>query len=114
MLAAGEMNRRVRFERKSVARDAAYGSEVITWVEVATVWAKVTEMPDTTPSGGERVQQDVKVYTARTQLNLRYRSGLSTDMRVVLIDRSRTLQIVSISETSRLEGLQVMCEDYSV
>lgn len=114
MLASGDLNRRVRFERKSVTRDGSYGSEVVTWTTVAEVWAAVAESADTGPSGGERVAQDVKFYTGHTELQIRYRSDLAADMRVVLLDRSKTLQLVSLAEMGRREGLRIVCEDYSV
>ena len=38
---AGEFDRRVTIEKKVVTQDPSYGTELITWTSLATVWAKV-------------------------------------------------------------------------
>lgn len=112
-LAAGHLDRRVRIEQKSVARDANFGSESITWVTLATVWARVDEAAKA--SGAESVTQSTRTLTRTATVMVRYRSDLTSDMRIVLLDRgNRLLQIMSMAETGRREGLELVCEDYSV
>lgn len=38
---AGKLNSRFIIERPDISRDADTGAELITWVEVATVWAQI-------------------------------------------------------------------------
>ena len=111
--AAGDLDRRIRIEQKSVARDASYGSEVITWATLATVWANVEDQLEVGQSGGETLSRDLRVRRTPTRLRIRYRGDISTAMRVVLIDRSRTLQIVAIAELGRRDRTELMCEEYS-
>lgn len=111
---AGLLDRRVRIDQKSVARNSDFGSEVVTWTPLATVWAQVIEQPENGPSGGERVQQNLRTYARRSTLRIRYRNDLNTDMRVVLLDRSsRALRIVGMTEAMRRQVLELTCEDYS-
>ncbi|RYF63598.1 MAG: head-tail adaptor protein, partial [Comamonadaceae bacterium] len=43
-LAAGTLDRRIRFERKTTTRDDDFNSEVVTWVPFATVWAEIRDV----------------------------------------------------------------------
>ena len=74
---AGRLNRRVTIQQKSVARDAL-GAEVITWVDVATVWAEVSPY-----SGREFVALRQAQDEITTRITIRYRPGITPAMRVV-------------------------------
>lgn len=110
-VAAGELNRRVRIEEKSKTKHPRLGSETISWVEHATVWARVM---DVLPGKAERMEGDVRMLTRPCVVRIRYRSTVTADMRIVLTDRSRILQIVSIAEVGLREALDLQCEEYSV
>lgn len=110
---AGALDRRIAIDTKSVTRNPDYGTEVVSWTTLATVWASVEDVAKTTPGGGEDVKLNERVVTLPVQIRLRYRSDLRTDMRVRLLDRNRTLQIVSIAEIGRRDGLMLVCEEYS-
>lgn len=114
MDAAGTYDRRVRIEQKNVTRDPNYGSEVVAWATLATVWASVADQLQAGRGGGEAVEAGVRVATVPVRLCIRYRSDITTDMRVQLLDRGRVLQIVSVAEVGRRDGTELMCEGYTV
>ena len=109
----GPLDRRVTIERKSVARDPDFKSEQITWVPLVTVYASVDDVADTGRGGSEVVRDKERVQITRTKVRMRYRSDLTSDMRVVLIDRTRTLQITGIAELGRRVGTALTCEQFS-
>ena len=110
----GKLDRRLLIERKSVTRDTAFGSEIVTWVAVATVWANAEDVLRATPGGGEQVKQDIRVHTRPCRVLIRYRSDITTDMRVTIVERARVMQITSIAEFGRREATELMCEEYTV
>ncbi len=107
----GQLDRRMLIEQKSVTRDPAYGSEVVTWVELATVWCSPYDVLNKL---SEEVSQGIRVQTRPCRVLIRYRNDLTTDMRVTLVDRSRVMQITSVAEIGRREGIELLCEAYSV
>lgn len=110
MPAAGSLDRRVVIEKKTVTRDATYGSEQITWTTHAEAWAEVKDR--LTDSSDERVAQGLRIATRSTRVTVRWISGVTSDMRVRLKSDGRLLQIVAIGELGRREGLQLACEEY--
>ena len=98
---AGLLDRRVMIEAKWITRDANFGAEVVAWSEVATLWASVEDQLDTGTGGGERVREKERVLSRRTRIVVRWRSGITSDMRVRLLDRSRIFQITSLAEMVR-------------
>jgi SPP1 family predicted phage head-tail adaptor len=79
----GNMDTRVRIEQKSVTQDSTYGTEVITWIPLATVWAEVT---DVLPSRqqAEQTREQLQVATQRTRIRMRYRTDVDSTMRCVI------------------------------
>lgn len=110
-VAAGELDRRVRIEYRSVTKHPTLGSEVVTWTELATVWARVMDL---LPGKAERMEGDLRMLTRPCTVRIRYRSTVTAEMRIVLLDRDRILQIVSIAEVGRREAMDLQCEEYSV
>lgn len=106
---AGRLDRRIRFERPSRVDDA-YGQGDVVWQEVCTVWANVKDqlLFNSAEGGGE-----VRQRTLPTRVRIRYRDDITTDMRAVLIDRGRTMQLMSISEMGRGDMLEMMCEEFT-
>ena len=109
----GMLDQRVVIERKSVARDSALGSEVITWVTLATVWACMREVREPARGGDEAVSRDQRIVQGRSTCTVRWRSDVTTDMRVRWPARSRVLQITSQAEMGRREWLELSCEEFS-
>lgn len=110
---AGRLDRRIRIEQKSVTQDLTYGTEVITWATLVETWANVQ---DVLPSKTETLERNALVMgTGQTRVRIRYRSGIDSSMRVVLIgDTERVMQIVGgPAELGRKEGLEMMCESFT-
>lgn len=113
MRAAGKLNRKITIEAKSVAMDPDYGTEVITWVPVATrIWASIQ---DVLPSRSEQVKQGIRVATLPARLRIRYRTDITSAMRVTVHGATDTVyQIVGgPAEVGRRELIEMMIEAYS-
>jgi len=108
----GVLDRRVNIEQKVVTQDATYGTEVITWTLLATVWANVQ---DALPSKSESVLQGLAVALNQVRVRIRYRSDVNSAMRITIKgDTDRVLQIVGgPSELGRRDGIEIMCESVS-
>lgn len=89
---AGQLRHRVTIQEKIAARDAL-GAEVITYGDVATVWAGVAVISAAEPSDQAR-----QTATATHTVTLRYRSNVLPTMRLLWADgsQSRMLNIISI------------------
>ncbi len=106
---ASKLRARIRIERKSVTSDANYGTEQITWIEVATVWA---EVQDVLPSRAERLADSIIIGNRPARIRMRYLAGITADMRVIIGDR--VLHIVSgPAEIGRREAIELIVEQYS-
>lgn len=108
----GKANQRIRFEQQLTETDATYGPQPGDWIPVCTVWA---EVQDVLPSRAETTA-DIRIASrpARVRL-LRYRSDITSAMRIVLVDRgNRVLNIVAgPAEMGRKEGLELMAQEFS-
>jgi SPP1 family predicted phage head-tail adaptor len=77
MMSAGDLNQRVTFQSLQPGRDSM-GQPLSAWVNVCTVWANVR-----VPTGAESIRAGAETATARLSIRIRYRQGLSADMRVL-------------------------------
>ena len=83
LFAIGRASHRIRIEEKSVTRNAI-GEEVVTWADVIAdtadnaLWAEVWPL-----KGREFFAAQQTQYAADVRFRLRYRAGLTQDMRVV-------------------------------
>ena len=77
------MDTRVRIEARSISQDPTYGTDVVTWVPLATVWAEVM---DVLPSRqqAEQTRQQLQVATQRSRIRMRYRTDVDSTMRCVI------------------------------
>jgi head-tail adaptor len=109
----GKLDRYVRVEQKTVTNDPDFGSEVITWSEYITAWAKVE---DILTNNQENTRSDLRLLTRPCKVVMRYNSGINATMRLVLLDRdNRVLQIVTKpAEIGRREAIEFTCEEFSV
>ena len=110
-MTVGSLDRRLLIEHKVVTKDPDFGSEVITWAPVATVWGSAI---DVLRPKEENTTSGVRLLTRPCTVTIRYRDGMTTDMRITILNRSRLLQIVSIAEVERRRWLSLMCEEFSV
>lgn len=107
------LDQRIRIEIKQVTQDTDYGTQNVAWVEFATVWA---EVQDVLPSSSAESQAaGIRIEKRPARIRTRYLAGVSSDMRVVLLNRdNRMLQIVSgPAELGRKDALEFMAEEYS-
>lgn len=103
---SGRLRHRVTIQEQAVIRNS-YGEEIVTWVDVATVWASV--LPG---SSGERFLASAsrEQATATHTVRIRYRAGLNPKMR--LIWDGRTLNIESIIDPDgRRRDLVLLCNE---
>lgn len=73
---AGTLRQRVTIQTPSTTRNDR-GAEVISWADVATVWAEVR-----TPDGRERTANEQVVAMATHVVTMRYRAGLTPTQRL--------------------------------
>lgn len=105
------LDTRVRFEGKSVGQDPVYGTEVISWYPVATVWA---EVQDLLPSRNqlENTRNGIQVAVSRSRIRMRYRTDINATMRCFI--GSTAYQVVSEpAEIGRHEYQELLIERYS-
>ncbi len=84
---SGKLRRRVVIERRARTQDD-HGELVDDWVHHATVWAEVVDN-----NGREIIRGGTVVATVSTEFTIRYRGGITADMRIR--DRGRTWEIVA-------------------
>lgn len=91
------MNRELVIQRRTETQDPVYGTAVVTWADLATVWA---EVQDVLPSRAERVADSIDIARRPSRVRMYYRDDVTTDMRFKLIGRGgneadRYLQIIA-------------------
>lgn len=92
---AGTLRQRVTIQDKSVVRDT-YGAETITWTEVATVWAAVEPL-----QGREYLEARQTTAEVSTRIRIRYRSGITPEMRVEF--GTRVYEILAVIDVKELD-----------
>lgn len=108
----GKLDRYIRIEKKTVIKDANYGSEVISWDTYKECWANVQ---DITTRMQESTNNDLRLLKQPCKVLVRYDNGIDATMRIVMLDRdNRILQIVTKpAEIGRKEAMEFTAEDYS-
>jgi head-tail adaptor len=106
-------NYRVTIERKTVAQDPNYGTEVVTWS--ALVSRIEANVQDVLPSKSESVANGIRVATRPSRVRIKYRADITSDMRVTIHGATdRVCQIVGgPAEIGRREWLEMVVEQYS-
>ena len=110
---AGDLDRQISIEFKSIQQDATYGTEVISWQRLITCWAQVLDM---LPSRSESVQQGLAVARNQTRIRIRWRPDIASDMRVIVHGATDVIyQIVGgpAEVGGRKIMLEMVCERYS-
>ena len=88
------MRDRITIQTKSVTRDAAYGTEVVTWVALASRIS--AHVQDVLPSKAESAAANLQTAVRPARIRFRYRTGITTDMRIIVHGATdRTLHVVS-------------------
>ena len=101
----GAMRRRISIQQYSTARDAS-GGEVLTWSELAAVWA-ATEYA----TSSDEVQQGTRV-TAQTNtiFTIRYRADVTEKMRILW--KNKHWNIRALLPDNHLDYLEIEAEHY--
>lgn len=106
---AGHLYEVISIQQKQVVRGSDFNDEQVTWVAFATnIRANQTDK-----AGVESVVQGVRVMTRTVEIMIRWRPGVTTDMRVLQSD-GRIFQILDVTEIPRKRGLSITCLEYSV
>lgn len=78
---AGDLRNRITLQQQTKTRDAI-GGEIVTWVDVATVWAEKLHQTSREFYGSQKTNAEL------TDLfKIRYREGVDTKMRLVFGDK---------------------------
>jgi SPP1 family predicted phage head-tail adaptor len=105
------MDTRVRFENKSISQDPVYGTEVISWLPKATVWAEVMDVLPTRQQA-EQMRNNTQVSVRRARVRMRYRSDIDASMRCLI--GGIVHQIVGgPAEIGRHEFMEILIERVS-
>lgn len=79
---AGDLDRRVTFQRPVAVADPLYGPQPGGWEDVAT--RVPAQVRDDLPSKSESVDGGLALANRPARLRIRYMRGLSSDMRVIV------------------------------
>ena len=109
----GQLDRRITIEAKVVTIDPSYGTQTITWTAFAS--RIPAQVQDVLPSKSEAVAQGIRIATQPARVRIRYMSGITSDMRVVVHGvTDRLMQITAgPAEIGRREMTEFMVEHYS-
>jgi SPP1 family predicted phage head-tail adaptor len=103
----GELRHRVVLQQKTVTEDALK-QQSETWVDVTTVWAAIEPLSGREYFAAKQVNAEVSV-----RITIRYRKGVTPDMRVVF--GNRTFEVLSVIDPKeRRESLILMCREVPV
>ena len=101
LVAAGNLDRRVRIDRATPTRDA-HNEETMAWAEYATRWASVRPAP-----GTERFRSAETAAEAPMRFVFRWEADL-VGVEDLLFHDGRTYEISSVTEIGRREGWEVL------
>jgi head-tail adaptor len=105
---AGELRWSATIERRTVARDAATGAEVITWGTLATVRVALKE----SATANEAQAGGVDTYARPSRVRMWYRADFTTADRLNL-GGGRLLQITGLAELGYRQGLELACKEWA-
>lgn len=113
MARAGRFRDRITIQKKSATQEAVFGTDVLTWP--ALVSRLPANVEDMLPSRSEAVQQGLKTARDQVRIRIRYRTDVTSAMRIVLHEETDTIyQIVAGPATlGRREQLEMVCEKFS-
>lgn len=98
---AGQFRERLTLQSRSVTRDAL-GGEIIAWIDVATVWAKVDAITGREVHAAQQIHAEI---TLRAQI--RHRADVAADWRAQW--RGNTIAIHAVLPSPRRDVLTLLC-----
>lgn len=100
---AGTLNSRVTIRQQATGQDPL-GQPLLTWSDVATVWANIKHT-----SGIEQIKAGAETSTVKVSIQIRYKTGLTHAMRVV--HGADTYNIISVlPDVGKKEYTNLVCE----
>jgi head-tail adaptor len=111
---AGDLDRRVTFQRTATVVDPVYGPQPGGWADVQPTRIPA-QVQDALPGKSELTEGGLRLADRPARLRIRYMDGLTSDMRVVVHDRAdRVYEIVGgPAEIGRREWLEFVIKEYS-
>ena len=100
---AGQLRHRVEILQRVKEKDKS-GATVSVWRPLAKLWADVRHV-----SGSETMRNDVLTASVRASVRIRWRAGISADMRVRTENGVYVIRAV-IPDLRRREFLDLTCE----
>ena len=99
----GELRHRVTIQSKSVTRNS-FGDEVIAWVDLATLWAKVETL-----TGREFIEQAKAGAEVTHKITLRSRDDVAPTMQVVY--ETRLFEVAAVLRDNLNRSMTLMCSE---
>jgi len=103
-MSAGRLRRRVTIQR-SVRVDDGYGGSQVVWEDVGKVWAAVEPLRGSERYAAQQVKNDLS-----HRVLMRYRPGITPQMRLVLNDRVLNIE-AAINVEERNRWLELLCRE---
>lgn len=110
MIDAGILRDRVTILQRTDTQEQTYGTYGggASWAALATVWAQVQDM---LPSRSDRLADGVSISSRPCRIRMRYRTDISSDMRLTVEGRSGTWRIITQpAEIGNREGIEIVAE----
>jgi SPP1 family predicted phage head-tail adaptor len=102
MLDSSKMDRLITIQTRTVTRSAS-GQEIVTWTDLATIWAEKIER-----GGREFLAASQVVAELDAIFKIRYRDGLNPLMRVICAQQTYNIRVVQ--EIGRREGWMLLTQ----
>lgn len=99
---AADLDQRVTLRTRAAGQDAI-GQPVLTWTDVATVWANVRYN-----SGAESIKAGADTSVVKASIRIRYRAGVLADMRAV--HGTEVFEIKAVLPAKRKGYVDLVCE----
>jgi head-tail adaptor len=118
---AGQLDRTIYIQQNVGIQDTTYGTTVDNWVSIVNeagsptvprkIWA---QFQDVLPSRSDSVRQGLEVARNQSRVRIRYRSDVTSAMRVVDCETGTVYQIVGGPATlGRRQWLEMVVERFS-
>jgi SPP1 family predicted phage head-tail adaptor len=104
------LDRQVTVEYPVAGQDATYGTPIITWIALATIWANVDDVP---PSRAESVKLGLTVALNQVRVRYRFRQDITSAMRIVVGARVLTIIAGPAEFGDRKTYSEVVCQSIS-
>jgi len=101
---AGDLRHRITLQQKTETRDS-FGAVIETWNDVATLYASIEPLRGKEFFDAQQVNAEVTI-----RIRIRYRSGVTPNMRVLFGTRTFDIQsVINVDERNR--EMILMCRE---